>query len=67
MTDPTAQELIAQAGADPTLDELLRRDPRRLTDEDYLALSRRLREQRVMIQEAEKAKEKKEKDDDGSV
>lgn len=50
MTDPKqAPELLAEAAAQPTLDEYLRRDPKDLTKADRRALTQVLRDQRAAV------------------
>lgn len=58
--EQTAQELIAEAGKDPTLDELYRRDPATLSDDEFESMIAMLRENRAAFIEKEMSKGDKE-------
>lgn len=62
-----ATEIMDEATADSTIDEVLRRDPANLTDADYAALRDALRLKRAMfIEQGEKKAAKKEGIEDGT-
>ncbi len=46
-TSPTGQELTEQVAAEPTLDELYRRDPREVSTEERRRITALLREERA--------------------
>ena len=45
----TGPELLDEAASEPTLDELMRRDPAGMTDEEFKAVVIRNREDRAMF------------------
>lgn len=58
--EKTGPELVAEVAADPTIDRMMRADPKTVTDEDLLALIGALRTKRAMfIREDEKKRMKK--------
>ena len=60
MTKPkkTGPELMQEAVAQPTLDELLDRDPAKMTDADFSALIERSRDERAQFIKAQQEKQK---------
>lgn len=61
-----AEQIIAAVSAEPTLNELLRRDPRGLTREDRRSIVALMREQRAawLTKQAEREDRKAEKEEE---
>lgn len=57
--DTTGVEMMAEIGAQPTLDELLQRNPHREPDEFFQAMFMRFRDARLAFEAGEKAKAEK--------
>lgn len=58
--EKTGPELVEEIGADPTIDLMMRRDPKTLSDSDLRALVEALRQKRAMfIKEDERKRAKK--------